>query len=66
MEYNQNMTTREAQMERVKPAAAECGVSPMTLKRRLRDGRLRGVRVGPKLWLIPRTEIEAFKAGLRQ
>lgn len=59
------MTTREAQMDRVKPAAAEIGISPITLKRWLNSGRLRGVKAGVKLWLIPRSEIEAFKAGLR-
>jgi len=59
------MTTTQPDLLRVRLAALECGVSRQTLKRRLRDGRLVGVRVGPKLWLISRAEVEAFKSGLR-
>lgn len=41
-----------------KEAAALLGVHQITVYRWLNDGSLRGVRLGPKLWRIPRSEIE--------
>lgn len=43
---------------KVREAADLLGVSPLTVYRWLRDGTLRGVRIGPKLMRIPRSEIE--------
>lgn len=43
---------------KVREAADVLGVSPETVYRWLRDGTLRGIRIGPKLLRIPRSEIE--------
>ena len=48
---------------KVREAAALLGVSPLTVYRWLRDGTLRGVRIGPKLLRIPRSEIERMAQG---
>lgn len=49
---------------KVREAAYLLGVSPLTVYRWLRDGTLRGVRIGPKLLRIPRSEIERMAQGL--
>lgn len=51
---------------KVREAAALLGVSPLTVYRWLRDGTLRGVRIGPKLLRIPRSEIERMAQGEEQ
>lgn len=48
---------------KVREAAELLGVSPLTVYRWLRDGTLRGVRIGPKLLRVPRSEIERMAQG---
>ena len=43
-------------------AARELGLDPSTLRYRLQRGAMRGDKVGPRAWLIPREEIERLKA----
>jgi excisionase family DNA binding protein len=49
----------------VTSAAAELGVSPEYIRRLVRAGRLRGVRVG-RAWAIEATSWEAFKRRPRR
>lgn len=57
MVYNRLMDTNKSLLD-IKEAAALLGVHYNTVYRWLNDGSLRGVRLGPKLWRIPRSEIE--------
>jgi excisionase family DNA binding protein len=41
-----------------KEVAALLGLNPITVYRWLNSGTLRGIRVGPKRWRIPRSEID--------
>lgn len=43
-----------------KEVAALLGLNPITVYRWLNSGILRGIRVGPKRWRIPRSEIDAI------
>ncbi len=45
----------------VAEAATELGISPRTLAYRLQHGLMQGERVGARLWLIPRAEVERFR-----
>ena len=42
-------------------AAALLGVPPRTVAYRLQRGYMRGVKMTTRLWLIPRSEVEAWK-----
>jgi excisionase family DNA binding protein len=46
----------------VTEAAKELGMSVGALRMRLLRGHMRGTHVSPKLWLIPREEVERAKA----
>lgn len=46
---------------KVNEAAAALGVHPITVYRWLTDGIIKGVRVGPKLWRIPQSEIDRMR-----
>ena len=46
----------------VQEAAAELGMSPVGVRARLERGLMRGVKVHPRLWLIPREEVERWRA----
>ena len=43
-------------------AAHELGLTVRGVQERVRRGLLRGERVSPRLWLIPREEVERAKA----
>lgn len=44
--------------------AAEYNIAAVTIRKWLRQGKLKGYKVGGTLWKIPKTELEAFiKAG---
>ena len=45
----------------VTEAARELGIHPTTLQRRLDSGVMRGERVHPRLWLIPRDEVDRWR-----
>jgi excisionase family DNA binding protein len=47
-------------------AARELGLDPSTLRYRLKRGDMRGEKVGPRTWLIPRDEIERWRHIGRQ
>lgn len=49
----------------MKEAGAALGVSQFTIRRRIADGTLRGVRVGGEAspWRVPVDAVEAFVAG---
>jgi excisionase family DNA binding protein len=47
-------------------AARELGLTPAAIRARLRTGAMRGERVRPKLWLIPRDEVERWRVLGRQ
>ena len=42
-------------------AARELGVDPSTLRYRLKRGDMRGEKIGPRAWLIPRDEVARVK-----
>jgi excisionase family DNA binding protein len=49
----------------VTEAAAALGITEQSVRHRIRAGHLRGRRVGARLWLIPRAEVERAKAAGR-
>ena len=46
----------------VSEAAAELGLTVHAVAKRLRQGTMHGEQVHPRLWLIPREEVERAKA----
>jgi excisionase family DNA binding protein len=46
----------------VSEAAAELGLTVHAVTKRLRQGQMHGEQVHPRLWLIPREEVERMKA----
>ena len=53
-------------MYTVSEAAEMLGLSVRGLAHRLERGLMRGHKVNPRLWLIPREEVERWKALGRQ
>jgi excisionase family DNA binding protein len=51
----------ERDMLTVTEAAALLGIETSVLRRRLRLGIMDAVQVNPRLWLIPRDEVERWK-----
>ena len=49
----------------VTQAAAILGVDERTVRHRLRRGDMAGQRVSPRLWLIPRAEVERLRGAGR-
>ena len=49
----------------IQEAARELELSVTGVHDRIRKGRLRGVQVSPRLWLVPREEVEHAKAAGR-
>ena len=47
-------------------AAKELGISQVAVRYRLEKGLMQGKSVAGKLWLIPRAEVERWKALGRQ
>ena len=45
----------------VTEAAAELGLTVHAVAKRLRRGQMKGERVSPRLWLVPREEVERWK-----
>ena len=45
----------------VSEAASELGLTVHAVAKRLRQGTMRGEQVHPRLWLIPREEVERWK-----
>ncbi len=45
--------------------AARCGVSVSTVQRWLRDGTLRGVKLGPRMWTVPEAALAEFTPPAR-
>lgn len=45
----------------VSEAAAILGISNRAVSKRLENGQMRGERVHPRLWLIPREEVERWR-----
>ena len=50
----------------VTETAAELGLTVRGVQERLRRGLMRGERVSPRLWMVPRAEVERWKALGRQ
>jgi excisionase family DNA binding protein len=50
----------------VQEAATELGITVRGIQERLKRGAMRGERVTPRLWLIPREEVERWKELGRQ
>ena len=48
-------------MVTVSEAAEELGLTIWGVARRLQRGDMRGVKVNPRLWLIPAEEVERWK-----
>ena len=46
----------------VAETARELGLSVEGIQKRLRTGVMRGERVSPRLWLVPRDEVERWRA----
>ncbi len=46
----------------VTEAAEQLGVSVSAIQVRLRSGTMRGIRPSPRIWLVPRAEVERWKA----
>lgn len=51
---------------RVVDAARILGMSVSGVRTRLERGQMQGKRVGPRLWLIPRDEVERWRERGRQ
>jgi len=47
----------------VTQAAATLGVDARTIRRRLDSGEMKGERVTARLWVIPKREIERWRAA---
>lgn len=45
----------------VAETAEELGLTVRGIQARLKRGALRGVRPSPRIWLVPRDEVEAWK-----
>lgn len=45
----------------VTEAAQELGITDRAVRARIKRGDIRAERVGPRLWLIPKDEIEAWR-----
>lgn len=45
----------------VSEAADALGISHRAVLSRIKNGTLRAVKVNPRLWLIPRAEVEAWR-----
>ena len=45
----------------VTQTARELGLAPQTIQARLKRGAMRGVLVHPRLWLIPKSEVERWR-----
>ena len=60
MSYTATMETTDAVT--VGEAATVLGVDGATIRRRLARGVMQGERVGPRLWLIPKEEIERWRS----
>jgi excisionase family DNA binding protein len=50
----------------VAEVAEELGLTVRGVQDRLLRGLMRGERVSPRLWMVPRTEVERWKALGRQ
>lgn len=48
-------------MVTVAEAARELGLSVEAVHKRLRAGVMRGERISPRLWLVPRAEVERWR-----
>lgn len=59
----QRMSEGQGQLITVEEAAARLRVKPATVRLWLRTGRLRGVKVGPRLWRIPERSLREFLWG---
>ncbi len=46
----------------VSEAAVQLGISPRALGYRLQRGTMHGVKVNPRLWLLPHAEVAAWQA----
>lgn len=46
----------------VSEAATALGVAPQTIRYRLLNGIMHGQRLTPRMWLIPRREVERARA----
>ena len=40
-----------------------CNVSPMTIYRAIKQGKLKTIRIGPKTQLVPHDQIETLKSA---
>lgn len=45
----------------VAQVAAELGLSVRGVAHRLEDGKMKGLKVNPRLWLVHRDEVESWK-----
>ena len=45
----------------VDQAAAELGIAPATVRKRLQLGVMQGENVGGRLWFIPRAEVDRWR-----
>lgn len=45
----------------VQEASAALGVEGSVIRRRLLAGRMKGIKVNPRLWLIPKREVERWR-----
>lgn len=46
-----------------KEAAERYNISPVTVRKWLTEGRLKGKKVGPKLWRVSEEELERYING---
>ena len=60
------MVGGERELLTVTEAADELGLTVRGVQERLRRGLMRGERVSPRLWMVPRAEVERWKALGRQ
>jgi excisionase family DNA binding protein len=55
------MSAEERDLITVSEAAAILGISNRAVSKRLENGHMRGERVHPRLWLIPREEVDRWR-----
>ena len=60
-EYNRRMAEGTRDMVTVAEAARELGVSIRAVQNRIRSGEMNAEKVTPRLYLIPRGEVERWK-----
>jgi excisionase family DNA binding protein len=60
------MNDEQNKSYKVHEAAKLLGVHEITVYRWLREGTLKGIRLGPKLWRIPAAELQRLRTPTQE